>query len=93
MHFGEPPLLVKLRHVEADSRFTELDTDHEAVAEAFMRYLGALGGLIGLFPGLFASPIMRIMSSRNDSICRKCNRSGNAQCLSCSRSALRQKPS
>ena len=42
MHFGEPPLLVKLRHVEADSRFTELDTDHEAVAEAFMRYLGAL---------------------------------------------------
>ena len=42
MQFGEPSLLVNLRHVETASRFTDLDTDHEAVAEAIMRYLGAL---------------------------------------------------
>ena len=31
MHFGEPSLLVRLRHVDAGSRFTDLDLDHDAM--------------------------------------------------------------
>lgn len=31
MHFGELSLLAKLRHIEAGSRFTDLDVDHDAM--------------------------------------------------------------